>query len=46
MTILPHDRHLSAWQRAKARLHSFMGCFKDWFADKSLLPDSWTPKPD
>lgn len=46
MTILAHDRYFSIWQRAKVRLHSFVGCFKDWLADKSRLPDRWTPRPD
>ena len=44
MTILPYDRYLSRWQRAKARSQALMDDFKDWYADgNARLPDSWNP---
>ena len=44
MTILPYDRYLSRWQRAKARSHDLMDDFKNWCADgNARLPDSWNP---
>jgi hypothetical protein len=45
MTILPHDRHLSIWQRAIARLHARIHAFRDWCRDDNVrLPDCWKPK--
>lgn len=45
MTILPYDRHLSRWQRAKARAQALMADFKNWCADGNVrLPDWWNPK--
>ena len=44
MTILPYDRHLSRWQRAKARSQALMDEFKNWCAEgNARLPDSWNP---
>jgi hypothetical protein len=44
MTILPHDRDLSIWQRAIARLRGLIDDFKNWCADGNVrLPDSWRP---
>jgi hypothetical protein len=45
MTILPDDRYLSVWQRAKARLQALIGDFRDFCAgDIVRLPDAWKPK--
>ena len=44
MTILPYDRYLSRWQRAKARSQALMDDFKNWCAEGNAhLPDSWNP---
>ena len=44
MTILPDDRHLSGWQRAKARLQTLIDDIKDLCAkDIVRLPDWWSP---
>jgi hypothetical protein len=45
MTILPDDRYLSTWQRAKARLQGLIRDFKGFCADDiARLPDGWKPK--
>jgi hypothetical protein len=45
MTILPDDRYLSVWQRAKGRLQALIRDFKDLCADDIVrLPDGWKPK--
>ena len=45
MTILPDDRYLSGWQRAKARLRSLIEDFKFFNGgDIVRLPDGWKPK--
>jgi ABC-type nitrate/sulfonate/bicarbonate transport system substrate-binding protein len=45
MTILPHDRHLSIWNRAIGRLQALIDTFKDWRTDDDVrLPDWWKPK--
>ena len=45
MTILPHDRHLSTWQRAIARLQAIIDAVRDWRNDDDVcLPDWWKPK--
>jgi hypothetical protein len=44
MTILPHDRHLSIWQRSLGRLQALVGAFRVWRTDDNLrLPDWWKP---
>jgi hypothetical protein len=44
MTILPHDRHLSNWQRAIARLQALIDALKQSCTDDHmLLPDWWKP---
>jgi hypothetical protein len=45
MTILPDDRYLSGWQRAKGRLQALIDHSKDWCTDDNVrLPDWWKPK--
>jgi hypothetical protein len=45
MTILPDDRYLSVWQRAKARLRTLIEDFKYFYGgDIVRLPDGWKPK--
>jgi len=45
MTILPDDRYLSVWQRAKARLRTLIEDFKYLCRDDIVrLPDAWKPK--
>jgi hypothetical protein len=45
MTILPDDRYLSGWQRAKGRLQALIDNIKDFCADDIVrLPDWWKPK--
>jgi len=45
MTILPYDRYLSRWQRAKARFEALIADFRNWCADgNATLPDWWNPK--
>lgn len=45
MTILPDDRYLSTWQRAKARLQSLIDDLRDLCADDIVrLPGGWKPK--
>lgn len=44
MTILPYEKHLSRWQRAKARSEALMDDFRNWCADgNARLPDGWRP---
>jgi hypothetical protein len=44
MTILPHDKHLGRWQRAKARSQALLDDFKNWCTDgNARLPDGWSP---
>jgi hypothetical protein len=45
MTILPDDRYLSVWQRAKARLLTLINGFTGWWCmdDNVRLPDWWKP---
>jgi hypothetical protein len=44
MTILPHDRHLSNWQRAIAGLRALILKFLKNWRTKDCLPDWWKPK--
>lgn len=44
MTILPDDRYLSRWQRAKARFEALMADFKNWRAGNARMSDRWKPK--
>jgi hypothetical protein len=45
MTILPYDKHLGRWQRAKIRAHGLVKDFKDWRGDgNATLPDWWNPE--
>lgn len=45
MTILPYDRYLSRWQRAKARSQTLIADFRNWCgAGNATLPDWWNPE--
>jgi hypothetical protein len=45
MTILPDDRYLSRWQRAKARAHALVADFKSWCANgNATMPEWWSPE--
>ena len=45
MTILPHDRNLSIWQRSIARLEALIDAVRGWLNnDDVCLPDWWKPK--
>ena len=44
MTILPYEKHLSRWQRAKARSQALMDDFRNWCVDgNARLPEGWSP---